>query len=873
MKALLFPVVIGLCFIQFAIAADQATELPKDLKFYVLDKVSGSDRQTIIDQVGTVLGQRGFVTLTGEPTAAPVVFQYDAMFTNAEFSQAAFLKVGWAVKRKRDYEKLFRLEDGSFVYCGRINKGTPYVVFFGGFEQRDTQLILDKVKSAEAASKIFSDTFLLAQAENTETQCDICQKPISPQILGASAEKNVADITNTQSFILGNPFLSHSWGCLKGALKGTGEGAYGATAGVVTGAISAVKFIGKLGYRAVVDPRKFWNDTKESFGRVVDFIKNFKQVAVGAWDWFSGLSPEEQGKIFCEFLAQMGTGVVVGILVGGVVIPKLFTLIADALAKLERGSSLIASIIQKIKPEKAAVTLNKVANKVKAPKIPKDPALMSEAQLSRAAEDYLPVIKKFGERPGKLSTLDDKASRDIFKEYQEDRSFTTGGSSIKDALRRPWSRGRFYFDRPRYGQEPDYGKWETIYTGSPGTPRPTLHDRTRFFEDSPGRGSLGSQADVTKMIVDIGTKIATKELTANGVQYEITTTPLLKPPYDTVVKIKPMMEGNALNRFAHRLEEKFGVSLTYTPSDKMTQPKGSLAYFSPLEKRISVREVKDLNPSNTFLLHEVRHAWRMQQTEQGVDSLFLGMLDEKPSIKKATPQAYEHYSLDEASTFSHTVRHMLSDVPVTSVERTAALTKTANFAATAEKVTGNAGTQFSSAIDLIGESPSNVYFEFLDVNGQALNQSNAILWGRVQTESATLKVPLLNREFGELFQRSLVSNDPLIRAQAQEELAALFRKRLEKMRDVNTRLHAQFKAVHSAIDEGLGVKSLSEEELLQKTMDFAMKHQNPSAPSAVREFLDSIAPQPTKTVDDETLQKIKAMASELRSMSISLDKP
>jgi hypothetical protein len=120
------------------------------------------------------------------------------------------------------------------------------------------------------------------------------------------AVASAASLAKVQGHVEGDAFTRGLMGCLEGAL----DGVYDATVG-------AVKDTAKQAWELITDPAKFWNGVVAAWDRMVAFVSDLRTNLVKMAKNFGELPGEVQAKMACSFVSSIGTGVLIGFLLGG----------------------------------------------------------------------------------------------------------------------------------------------------------------------------------------------------------------------------------------------------------------------------------------------------------------------------------------------------------------------------------------------------------------------------------------------------------------------------------------------------------------------------------------------------------------------------
>jgi hypothetical protein len=255
-------------------------------------------------------------------------FETDQIFFDQTAKRAVFLRFGFASNVPRGAPRA--AARGHEAYESFLDG--VYGIYLVGFDDHTAAQVAQTIR--ESLGKLETARWVPPK-----------KNPFSGWIREANASEcasyrpdvpNARTLEKVQGHVAGDAFTRGLMSCLEGAL----DGVYDATVG-------AVKDTAKQAWELITDPAKFWQGVTAAWDRMVGFVSDLRTNLVKMAKNFSELPGEVQAKMACSFVSSIGTGVLIGVLLGGSTLAPVlarFQSYVTQLLRLDRFFSLLARV-------------------------------------------------------------------------------------------------------------------------------------------------------------------------------------------------------------------------------------------------------------------------------------------------------------------------------------------------------------------------------------------------------------------------------------------------------------------------------------------------------------------------------------------------
>lgn len=288
----------------FLFSSIACAEVIEDLKFNYIpsDKIhEQQDKITLFKALAETLKSHN-LTLVGMEQP----FMIDASFVSENLQKVVMIKFGYNIDHPTYKNKILPLGE-DYLYHSVTKAGSPYALFFKGFENEEVVTLLSSFKS-------------LSKVDGQEFFRNVVMTVVDTLIPRAHAEEECPEDEQsvlsaiTQS---GKDYLRleglKALGCVVGGFKG----AWDATGGLVTGTAHLVKHRKEIASKVWSGASKFMQAMKNFDGDVLRVLRKM-------YRWENDIPPQTLAEIKCRLVTTLGIGS----------IATYFTLGAGAPAKI-----------------------------------------------------------------------------------------------------------------------------------------------------------------------------------------------------------------------------------------------------------------------------------------------------------------------------------------------------------------------------------------------------------------------------------------------------------------------------------------------------------------------------------------------------------
>lgn len=363
-KTLKKVIIFSFVGLRFATASDVISigSTNGDFKYSVSapDEVAA---KTFLSLVSFRFADQGFFSVWSrlKPNATPALADssLDGLFLDTNVTSGVLVRLGMTPQDSNLKNKILRWGD-DYLYHGTTKGGLSYAFLFRGVEKDNVIRTVNAVTSETSAHAVNSTKgfkvdkiydLLWVPSAHAAAAAAAAESCTPPNVTGGQPDALISSgVDVTANSIISHPGKA-SIGCVVGAIHGVWD----STGGLVWG---AAKLAWKVVSKPVQTAHEAWDGAKQAYAVAQALWHDLYGELKKAVKAFDRLDAETKGKMICELVSMIGTGVVISYISAGVLFPAQMAKVTAAINDLVKLPAFVKALgaAEKVSARIAAIT-------------------------------------------------------------------------------------------------------------------------------------------------------------------------------------------------------------------------------------------------------------------------------------------------------------------------------------------------------------------------------------------------------------------------------------------------------------------------------------------------------------------------------------